>query len=62
NAIVRAFKKHLADHHLPEHVIAGYAMTFQHNEILLIKTLANRANQALDILKDCGALRADRHG
>lgn len=62
NAVVRAFKAHLADYNLPENVIEGYAITLHHSEFLLVKTEANRADQVMTILRDSGANRADRHG
>jgi hypothetical protein len=62
HSVVRAFKTHLAAHHLPDDVIQSYATTFQHNGFLLVKTEAGRADQVVTILRDCGALRANRHG
>src|ERR1700704_1247870 len=61
HAVIRAFKSHLADHHLPNHVIEGYATTFHHNEFLLVKTEPSRADQVVAILRECGALRVDRY-
>jgi hypothetical protein len=62
NAVIRAFKAHLAEYKLPEEVIEGYAITLHHSEFLLVKTDARRADQVLTIMRDCGAVRADRHG
>jgi hypothetical protein len=62
NAIIRAFKAHLANYHLPDDVIEGYAITLHHSEFLLVKTEAERADQVMAILRDCGAVRTDRHG
>ena len=62
SAVVRAFKAHLADYNLPEDVIEGYAITLHHSEFVLVKTDANRADQARNIMRDCGAIRTDRHG
>jgi hypothetical protein len=62
HAVVRAFKAHLADYDLPDDVIAGYASTFHHNEFLLVRTEAERADHVVSILRECGATRANRHG
>ena len=61
NAVVRAFKAHLADYDLTDEVIQGYAITFHHSEFLLVKTEAQRADHAMKIMQDSGALRANRH-
>jgi hypothetical protein len=62
NAIIRSFKAHLAEYKLPEEVIEGYAITLHHSEFLLVKTDAVRADQVMTIMRDNGAVRADRHG
>jgi hypothetical protein len=62
NSVIRAFKAHLAEYKLPEHVIEGYAITLHHSEFLLVKTDAVRADQVMTIMRDSGASRADRHG
>ena len=62
SAIVRAFKAHLADYNLSEEVIEGYAITLHHSEFVLVKTEANRADQAETIMRECAAIRTDRHG
>jgi hypothetical protein len=62
SAVVRAFKAHLADYNLPEDVIEGYAITLHHSEFVLVKTDASRADQAGAIMRECGAIRTDRHG
>ena len=60
--IVRAFKAHLADYHLPNDVIEAYATTFYHGgKFVLVKTDAQRAEQAMMILRECGATRVTRH-
>jgi hypothetical protein len=62
HAIVKAFKAHLADYDVPADVIQAYAITFYHDgEFILIKTDAERAEQAMEILRSCGATRANRH-
>ena len=62
DTVVRAFKAHLADYHLPKEVIKAYATTFYHNgEFVLVKTAAERAEQVMEILRDCGATRVNRH-
>ncbi|HEY5706121.1 MAG TPA: hypothetical protein VIS96_11160 [Terrimicrobiaceae bacterium] len=58
----RAFKAHLAEYHLPDDVIEGYATTFDHDgEFVLVKASPERAEQALEILRTSGASRANRH-
>ena len=52
DAVVRAFKAHLAHYHLPKDVIKAYATTFYHNgEFLLVRSTPERAEQAMDILR-----------
>src|SRR3977135_2225512 len=59
--IVRAFKAHLADYHLPNDVIEAYATTFYHGgKFVLVKTDAERAEQAMMILRECGDTRVTR--
>ena len=61
--IVQIFRHHLADYHLPEEAIEAYATSFYHNaEFLLVKTDAARAEDAMKILRNCGATRVNRHG
>ena len=62
SAVVRAFKAHLADYKLPDDVIEGYAITLHHSEFVLVKTQASRADQVGTIMRECGAIRTDRHG
>jgi hypothetical protein len=63
HAIVEAFKAHLADYHLPADVIRAYAVNFNHNgEFVLVKTKPERAEQAMEILRNSGATKVDRHG
>jgi hypothetical protein len=62
NAVIRAFKAHLAEYKLPDEVIEGYAITLHHSEFLLVKTEPHRADQVVAIMRDCAAVRADRHG
>jgi hypothetical protein len=62
NTIVEAFKAHLADYHVPADMIHAYAVSFNHNgEFVLVKTDAGRAEQAMEILRECGATRVNRH-
>ena len=62
HAIVEAFKAHLADYHLPNDVIAAYATTFFHNgEFVLVRTDSERAEQVMEILRECGATQVNRH-
>jgi hypothetical protein len=61
-AVARAFKAHLADYDLPHAVIKAYATTFYHNgEFVLVRTDDERAEQAMEILRECCATRVDRH-
>lgn len=62
-AVVHAFKAHLADYHLPSDVIDAYVTAFHGNvEFVLVRTDPQRAAQAIEILKGCGAMRVSRHG
>jgi hypothetical protein len=62
HTIVKAFEAHLADYDVPADVIRAYAITFYHNgEFILVKTDAERAERAMEILRGCGATRANRH-
>ena len=61
-SIVRAFKAHLAHYHLPDEMIEAYATTFFHNgEFVLVRTDNERAEQVMEILRECGATRVNRH-
>ncbi len=61
--IVEDFKAKLADYRFSDDVIAAYARTLlHHGKFVLIKTAGDRAEQAVDILRDCGASTVDRHG
>jgi hypothetical protein len=63
HTIVEAFKAHLADYHLPAEAIDAYAVNFNHNgEFILVKTKPERAAEAMEILRGCGASKVDRHG
>jgi len=62
HANARAFRAHLADYHLPKDVIEGYVTNFDHDgEFVLVKSSPDRADQALEIMRTCGASRANRH-
>jgi hypothetical protein len=62
DAVVKAFKAHLANYRLPKEVINGYATTFNHSgEFMLVKTKPPDAQQVVEILRDCGATRVNRH-
>ena len=59
--IVRAFKSHLADYHLPDQVIEYYATTYYHEgKIVLVRTGAPRDEEVVRILWKCGASQANR--
>jgi hypothetical protein len=62
SAVIRSFKAHLADYNLPADIIEGYAITLHHSEFVLVKTDAGRADQVQTIMRECGAIRTDRHG
>ena len=63
HTIVQAFKAQLGHYNLSHDVIGGYATAFLHNgKFILVKTDAGRAEQAMRILRDCGATRVNRHG
>jgi hypothetical protein len=56
--IVRAFKSHLADYHLPDQVIEDYAMAFYHEgKVVLVRT---RDEAVVRILRECGASQVNR--
>jgi hypothetical protein len=43
-------------------VIEAYATTFYHNgEFILVRADNERADQAMEILRECGATRVYRH-
>ena len=63
HTIVQAFKAHLADYRLPDEVIEGYATTFYHKgKFVLVKTDPQRAEQVIQILRECRASQVNRHG
>jgi hypothetical protein len=58
----RAFKAHLADYHLPNEVIEGYATTFYHDgKFVLVRTHPQRDEEVVKILTKCGASRVNRY-
>jgi hypothetical protein len=62
-AIVRAFKVHLADYDLPDKAIESYATTFYHSgKFVLVRTDTERAGQVKEILQSCGASQVNQHG
>jgi hypothetical protein len=59
---VRAFKSHLADYHLPDEVIEGYATTFCHDgKLIIVRTHPQRDEEVVGILRKCGASRVNRY-
>ena len=59
---VRAFKAHLADYHLPNEVIEGYATTFYHDgKFVLVRTHPQRDEEVVGILRKYGASRVNRY-
>ncbi len=62
HTIVEDFKAALEDYRLPGDAITAYARTLQHHgKFVLIGTQSDRAEQAVNILRDCGASTVDRH-
>lgn len=62
DTIIRAFKRHLANYHLPSDVINAYATTFLHGgKFILVKADPQRSEQVISILRQCGASRATPH-
>jgi hypothetical protein len=62
-AIVRAFKAHLARYALPDNVIETYATTFYHSgKFVLVRTDTGRAKQVKEILWSCRASQVNQHG
>ena len=63
SAIVNAFKKSLAEHHLSEDVIEGYADNFVHEgKFAIVDTEPQKAQTAMKIMVECCATRVNRHG
>jgi hypothetical protein len=59
---VRAFQSHLADYHLPDEVIEGYATTFCHDgKLIIVRTHPQRDEEVVGILRKCGASRVNRY-
>jgi len=59
---VRAFRAHLADYHLPDEVVEGYATTFCHDgKFVLVRTHPQRDEEVVKILTKCGASRVNRY-
>ena len=62
HSIARAFKGHLSDYDLSHEEIEAYATTFYHGgKFVLVKTDEERAEEILQILRDSGATRVNRH-
>jgi hypothetical protein len=62
DTIIRAFKRHLANYHLPSDVINAYATTFLHGgKFILVKADPQRSEQVIAILRQCGASRVTLH-
>jgi hypothetical protein len=60
--IVRAFQAHLVDYHLPNDAIEAYVINFNHNgEFVLVRTESERSGRVMEILRECGAARVNRH-
>ena len=60
--VVQAFKTHLAHCNLPNKVIEAYATTFSENgRFVLVKTDTVRAEQVMEILRECGARQVNCH-
>lgn len=62
-ALVRAFKAHLADYALPDKEIESYATSFYHNgKFVVVKTDRKRAERVKQILWSCRASQVNQHG
>ena len=60
--LVRAFKTHLAHYNLSDEVIEDYATTFYRNsKFVLVRTDTQQAEQVMQILRESGASRVNRH-
>lgn len=60
--IVEAFKAQLGRYNLSHDVINGYATAFIHDgKFIFVKSEAERADQAMKILRDCNSTRVTRH-
>ncbi|MGA7393825.1 MAG: PAS domain-containing protein, partial [Terrimicrobiaceae bacterium] len=60
--VVQAFKAHLADYDLRNKEIEAYATTFSENgQFVLAKTDTVRAEQVMEILRECGARQVNCH-
>jgi hypothetical protein len=60
--IVRAFKFHLADCHLPDDVIEAYATAFHHKgKFVIVRTEPECDKHVMKILRQCGATRVNQH-
>ena len=60
--IVRAFKSHLADCHLPDDVIEAYATAFYHKgKFVIVRTEPECDKHVVKILRECGATRVNQH-
>jgi hypothetical protein len=58
----RDFRAYLADYHLPDEVIEGYATTFSHDgKFVLVRTHPQRDEEVVGILRKCGASRVNRY-
>ena len=62
HSIARAFKGHLSDYDLSHEEIEAYATTFYHGgKFVLVKTDEERVEEIMQILRDSGATRVNRH-
>jgi hypothetical protein len=60
--IVRAFKSHLADWHLPDDVVEAYATAFYHKgKFVLVRIEPECAKHVMEIFRECHASRVNRH-
>jgi hypothetical protein len=59
---IDVFRSHLADCHLPNEVIDGYATAFAHRgRFLVVRTEPECVKHIVTILEDCHASRVDQH-
>jgi hypothetical protein len=60
--LARAFKARLTEYQLPDEVIHGYAITFDHGgKFILVRTLPQRDEEVVKILQKSGASRVNRY-
>jgi hypothetical protein len=60
--LTSAFRSRLTEYRLPDEVIDGYAVTFDHGgKFILVRTHPQRDEEVVKILQKCGASRVNRY-